>query len=348
MRAWVILVVLTWLSLSPAWAAASPAGETRYLDAQARELFRARHYEEALQRFLWVFRVTPSASAAYNAALSAERAGDEVLSFSSLQDYFLLATTNHPTFLKAVDLKRQLSERLALVEVLSNPPGATIFVDRKDLGAYGTTPTTIAVVPGEHRLILQAPDHLADEVSIVAQRGASFTVTRKLDPALVSVKLEANVADAHFFVTVRGETWEKPSGTHSLPRGFWTVRAEAEGYAPQEVQMSTSMPSTQPATLEEQPVQVIELRLTPVPPPYSRLLIDTGGPTAQVEVDGRLRGETPLVLPLPAGKHRIRLTSEGYLPRSIDLLALPHRAHYRQLTLEPIKRHQAEPAQSRP
>jgi hypothetical protein len=328
--------------------AASPGGETRYLDEQARELFHARHYEEALQRFLWVSRVTPSASAAYNVALSAERAGDEVLSFSSLQDYFLLAPENHPTFLEAVELSHQLTKRLALVEVVSTPPGATIFVDRKDLGAYGTTPTTIAVVPGEHQLILESPDHLADETSIVAHSGEASTVTRKLDPELVLVKLGANVADARFFVTLQGQTWERPSGTHRLPRGFWTVRAEAKGYAPQEVQLSTSMSSKQPATAEEQPEQVIELRLTPVPPPYSRLLIDTGGPAAQVEVDGRLRGETPLVLRVPAGKHRIRVTSKGYLPRSIDMQALPHRAHYRQLALKPIERHKTEPPQSRP
>jgi outer membrane receptor for ferrienterochelin and colicins len=341
-------VVAAWLSLSPAWAVASPAGETRYLDEQARELFQTRRYEDALQRFLWVLRVTPSASAAYNVALSAERAGDEVLSFSSLQDYFQLAPQSHPTFLAAVELKHRLSKRLALVEVVSTPPGATIFVDRKDLGAYGTTPTTIAVVPGEHRLILQSPDHLEGEISIVAQSGESFTVTSELDPALVSVKLETNVADAHFFVTVRGETWERPTGTHRLPRGFWTVRAEAEGYAPQEVQLSTSLPSKQPAPSEEQPTQIIKLRLTPVPPPYSRLLIDTGGPTAQVVVDGRPRGETPLVLRLPAGKHHIRLTSEGYLPRSIELQALPHRAHYRQLPLEPIAKRKTAPPLSRP
>ena len=42
-----------------------------------------------------------------------------------------------------------MRERLALVRVESDPPGAAIYVDRKELGSHGLTPRTIVVPEGE-------------------------------------------------------------------------------------------------------------------------------------------------------------------------------------------------------
>ena len=49
-----------------------------------------------------------------------------------------------------------LRPRLALVRVESTPPGASIFVGRRDLGALGSTPKTLALKPGRHRILLDS------------------------------------------------------------------------------------------------------------------------------------------------------------------------------------------------
>src|SRR5258708_30346060 len=46
-----------------------------------------------------------------------------------------------------LDALKRLRPSLALLRVESQPPGATVYVDRKDLGARGTTPVTLALPP---------------------------------------------------------------------------------------------------------------------------------------------------------------------------------------------------------
>src|SRR5205814_284213 len=51
---------------------------------------------------------------------------------------------------KAVQVAlKQLEPSLALLRVESDPPGATVYIDRKDLGARGQTPVTLALPAGK-------------------------------------------------------------------------------------------------------------------------------------------------------------------------------------------------------
>src|SRR5438132_11085335 len=52
---------------------------------------------------------------------------------------------------------QRLRPSLALLRVESDPPGATVYVDRKDLGARGQTPVTLALPPGKATAILELP-----------------------------------------------------------------------------------------------------------------------------------------------------------------------------------------------
>src|SRR5690606_29828363 len=59
-------------------------------------------------------------------------------------------------------LRAQLEETLAniaahvaVLAIETTPPGATVYLDRVDLGSVATTPATLALPPGEHRVIVQ-------------------------------------------------------------------------------------------------------------------------------------------------------------------------------------------------
>lgn len=58
---------------------------------------------------------------------------------------------------KLVDVYIALSEEhfLGWVEIVSNVPGAEVFIDRKDIGAIGKTPFTGHVKPGKHTIYLE-------------------------------------------------------------------------------------------------------------------------------------------------------------------------------------------------
>jgi hypothetical protein len=58
---------------------------------------------------------------------------------------------------KLVDVYIALSEEhfLGWVEIVSNTPGATVYIDRKDIGAIGRTPYTGHLKPGKHTIYLE-------------------------------------------------------------------------------------------------------------------------------------------------------------------------------------------------
>ena len=57
------------------------------------------------------------------------------------------------------------------------------------------------------------------------------------------------------------------------------------------------------------------------PPPVGRLVIQSTPAGALVTIDGRRRGETPVTVQVPLGKHEIQLARSGYLPvtRRVEL-----------------------------
>lgn len=326
----VLCTLCTYLLVSS--VSASPAAETRYLDERARSLFYQRNYRAALESFLSVYEVTPSASAAYNVALSSERTGEPALAFSLLREYFRLAEPEHPTYRDAKKLMGHLTRSLALVEVKSDPPGATIYVDREDLGSYGTTPSTIVVEPSRHEIILKAPHFIPFRAEISAQQGKTAKASSVLSPALTTLVLSANVPDAVFVVTVRHQRFELKAGVHRVPSGSCTIVAHAPGYLPQETLVTA--PPLDPTDEEIE----VTLRLTAVPQRKGRLLIDTAGPIARVAIDGRLRGETPLALDVPIGTHELRVTAPGYVDRILSIRIASAQAVYRHVLMTPSPR----------
>jgi hypothetical protein len=66
---------------------------------------------------------------------------------------------------KMIDVYIALSEEhyLGWIEVISNVPGADVFIDRKDIGAIGRTPYTGLLKPGKHTVYLAKKGYVATE-----------------------------------------------------------------------------------------------------------------------------------------------------------------------------------------
>ena len=202
-----------------------------------------------------------------------------------------------------------LRARLALVSVTSEPPGALIFVDRRELGAFGNTPRTIVVAPGQHRIELLLPDHEASTQAIDAVVGRTVATAARLKVKTGSLVVRAAPRDAVIRAVRDGAA---PLTLHSgrgasLPVGSYRVTAAAPGHAAGETV----------AVIRADAPTTLDLVLRPLPVPTGRLLVDTGTVPARVFIDGKPAAVTPATLPsVAAGRHRITLEARGYRPWS--------------------------------
>lgn len=78
---------------------------------------------------------------------------------------------------KVVEVFISLSEQhfLGWIEVVSNVPGADVFIDRREVGAIGRTPYTGHLKPGKHTLWVQKPGYEPGEKEIDVQPGTANT-----------------------------------------------------------------------------------------------------------------------------------------------------------------------------
>jgi hypothetical protein len=84
---------------------------------------------------------------------------------------------------KLVDVYIALSEEhyLGWIEVISNAVGATVYIDRKDIGAIGRTPFTGHLKPGKHTIYLERRGYSPLEKSIDVKPGTATTHTLKME-----------------------------------------------------------------------------------------------------------------------------------------------------------------------
>ncbi len=75
----------------------------------------------------------------------------------------------------------RLRPQLALLRIDSEPPGAEIYLGRRDLGSLGQTPKLIAVPEGKATLVLDLDGHRPAEVPVEPQRGKEQVIAIKLD-----------------------------------------------------------------------------------------------------------------------------------------------------------------------
>ena len=292
-----------------AGARADTATITRFFDDQARQAFAERRYATALQYFLLVDRATPSPGAAYNVAVTAQTAGELKLAVAYLMSYLESQDTDATRRADAEQRAATLRAGLALVRVESEPPGATLYVDQREYGSYGKTPRTIAVEPGEHRLLLDLPGHHSATASVAAKKGAQESVRPTLAPLTGQLLVETTPAAVSVEIRQRGKTVQTAVGGKPivLPVGRYELHLEPAEFRP----------SDETAVVEEGATGKIAMVARPIEPPTGKLLVSTGAIGAALFLDGKHVATTPATLPaVPEGKHRLELRAKGYRPVS--------------------------------
>lgn len=264
--------------------------------------FQVRDFEGALAWFMASNRLAPNPNVAFNIA----RTFEALNRLPEAHRWYLaaLGTASEPALREEIEAAlRPLEARVAVIEVTSDPPGATVYLDRRELGSVATTPARIAVPDGPHRVLLEREGFesvvpLDVQARIGAVASARFTLTRIVG----RVTVLGDEAVAVRVDRVDGEAACTSPCDLDLEPGVHTLHGERAGFR------------YDPLTIRIDPHQPIEVQLAGRARTGS-LVITTDERDATVSIDGRSVGFTPAVLPdVPVGERTVEIRLEGYEP----------------------------------
>jgi outer membrane receptor for ferrienterochelin and colicin len=302
MRRWVSssLLLGAALLLTAAARADDLADEADLKFRIGAEAFQRGDYKRALEKFLESNRLVPNRNVSYNVA----RCYEELRQFPEAYRYFALALAGETDGAARARIERALGDirqHVAVLDIETDPPGATLFVERRDLGARGNAPLALGLKPGHYVILAELPGHYPAELEVTGlTAGQSRHVSLQLEPILGKLVIGDSAPGAE----VRIDDATRPARCVApcelqLPPGRHRVFLERPGYGSTELEVDVR-------AKQETRVRPQLVALT------GSLVVSTDEPGALVELDGKTRGFTPLVVGTTVGHHQLRVSLAGF------------------------------------
>lgn len=271
------------------------------------DAYRAGQYLEALEHFLASNRLAPNRNVVYNIARCYQR----IDRFPEAYRYYLESLegeTDPETRGRIESALSEISPRVALIDVTSTPAGATIYVDREDLGSVGRAPRTLALPAGTYRILATLDGyHDAASAAATVAVGERASVTIELSRVVGTLALRGETGTEVRIDTEEGEPLCTLPCELALPPGPHVVHARAEGRETlaRAVAIVEGASTSIDLSLEAQTGSVV---------------VDADVDNALVEIDDTAVGFTPLVAPnIPTGTRRVRVSASGYEPIVMEI-----------------------------
>ena len=189
-----MLVVLLGLT-SPSATAAQGTSE----NAEARVYFEEgnRLYEQAgrahgtqqttllrrsLEAYVDSLRIVRSRNALFNAAIVLGELGRNDESFNYFGEYLRIEELPSADREDATRRRDALRSEVAVLQVTTEPGGALLWIDRKDLAPRGETPIELALPAGEHRTFVEKAGYNSVEGTQTVVRGETVVMELPLLP----------------------------------------------------------------------------------------------------------------------------------------------------------------------
>ncbi len=163
--------------------------ESARLKAEADRAYVEGDYSSALTKLQAAYKADPNPGLIANQGLVLEQMGEHAASAAAFERF--LATK--PPAAKARKAHQVLARIKPEVEVVTDPPGATVRLVAGSARSLGTTPLHTRLVVGTHTLELRLAGHLPAEVAVRVWPGRALSVRQALarDPdARVARKVE--------------------------------------------------------------------------------------------------------------------------------------------------------------
>src|SRR5262249_19848407 len=120
--------------------------------------YKEGDYRGALEHFLASNRLVPDPHVGFNIAPNYEQ---PQLSPEAFRYYTqALEGERDPQARERVTSAiEKIKPHVAVLKIETEPPGATIYIDRRDLGPRGSSPRTLGLAPGKYKVIADLPNY---------------------------------------------------------------------------------------------------------------------------------------------------------------------------------------------
>ncbi len=272
------------------------------------ERYQANDFKGALEHFLQSNRLAPNRNVLFNIARAYEQQRQAPDAFR----YYTLARDGETdaAVLKRIDeALARITSSVAVLKIETDPPGATIYIDRRDLGARGNAPRALGLPAGKYKVIAELAGYeKAESAPVDVQLGQSAPVKLKLKQILGGVRVDGEVVGASIRLDREdGPVLDTVPATLNVPPGRHTLFVTKDGFKAVDL-----------------PIDVLANQTISVRP---KMEAQTGGVVvnadvreALVTVDGKPVGFTPTVLAVPIGKHRLQISQGGFRTFQQDIL----------------------------
>ncbi len=261
--------------------------------------FHARHFSAALEHFLASNRLVPN----HNVVANIADTYFELKRYPEAYRYCTQALAAERDEKVRARLARELERIAPLVAVLNietTPPGATVYIDRKDLGSHGQTPVVLGFTAAHVRVLVEADGYEnAERGPIDLTPGSTARVAIPMVRVVGTVKLTGNAMGALVMVENLPDVGCAIPCELALPSGRRTLQVSKDGYIP--TYRSIEVPA--------KGIISADFQLMPV---TGELVVNSDERGASVEVDGHLVGFTPAVLDVPVGEREMRVSLPGF------------------------------------
>ncbi|WP_437275229.1 TonB-dependent receptor [Sorangium sp. So ce375] len=268
------------------------------------EAYEKGDYRAALEQFLQSNRLVPNHNVVLNIALTYEK----LQRYAEAYRYFVDALdgeTNPQTIATIQTIIQRIGTKVAVLRVESSPPGATIYLERKDLGSRGQAPRSLAMAEGKTTVIVELPGHepvTLDDVT--AKLGSETRVQLVLKPIVgsVDVAIEGAPRAAVHVDDERAPPVCVAPCTFAIAPGPHVLFFHRDGY---------QAPQQQILVMARETVRAIAT-MTPL---TGTVVVQASERDAVVEIDGKALGFTPTVVQnIPVGWRLVKVTLRGYAP----------------------------------
>jgi outer membrane receptor protein involved in Fe transport len=299
-RLLVVALFLVLGALAPRAARADNLADEAELQFEAGAArYRAHDFPGALERFLASNRLVANRNVMFNIARTYEQLKQSTHAYQYYSQA-LEGETDPANRAHVEQAVARLAPSVAVLAVETEPPGATVYVERRDLGSRGSTPVKLGLDTGNYNVIVELAGYEPAENHVSVARGAETPLKVRLKQVVGHVLVDGEPTGAALRLDSEDAA---PIGTVpatlSIPPGRHTLVVAKEGFATSTVSIIVSANQT----------ITVHPRLSAI---GGDLVVNSDIREALVEVDGRALGFTPAVLSIPLGPHAVRVSHAGF------------------------------------
>jgi outer membrane receptor for ferrienterochelin and colicin len=299
---WRLLFAVALFAIAAPARADNLADEAELQFELGADRYKAGDFRGALEHFLASNRLVANRNVVFNIA----RTYEQLKQSADAYRYFnqaLEGETDGPTRTRIEEAISRTLPLIAVVRIESDPPGAAVYIARRELGAIGNTPLVLGLAPGNYKVMAELPGYQSVEAAPQDfAAGTKKTISWTLKQIVGGLYVDGTPQGAAVRVDdAQGSALCTLPCSSEVPPGRHTLFVSAPGH----------QPAATTATVVVGSVATAHVELTPV----TRTMLVLSDPAgALVSVDGKPEGFTPGALALPLGPHRVVVARAGYRP----------------------------------